>query len=129
MDLLQKKCVPCEGGMPPLTEDTINDYKKMLQTSWEIVFDSTIDTQGKPEEGAGKKLTQEFKFKDFKEAMVFVNNVADIAETEGHHPDISINYNRVILELTTHAIGGLSENDFIMARKIEILIEKTHDES
>jgi 4a-hydroxytetrahydrobiopterin dehydratase len=65
-----------------------------------------------------QKLVRSFKFKDFKEAMAFVNRVADLAEAEGHHPDILISWNRVRLELTTHAIKGLSENDFIMAARI-----------
>lgn len=66
----------------------------------------------------GKKITKKFKFKNFKEAMAFINKVAELAESEGHHPDIFIFYNRVKFELSTHAIGGLSENDFILAAKI-----------
>lgn len=64
------------------------------------------------------KIRKQFKFKDFKKAMEFVNEVADLAESEGHHPDIKIVYNKVQLDLFTHAVGGLSENDFIMASKI-----------
>ncbi len=70
---------------------------------------------------SGKKIQKEFSFKDFKEAMKFVNNVAEIAESEGHHPDFHIFWNRVILALTTHSINGLSENDFILAAKIDQL--------
>jgi 4a-hydroxytetrahydrobiopterin dehydratase len=71
------------------------------------------------------KLTRRFRFKDFKEAMAFVNKVADLSESEGHHPDIYISWNRVRLELTTHAIKGLSENDFIMAAKVsEMMSDK-----
>jgi 4a-hydroxytetrahydrobiopterin dehydratase len=69
-----------------------------------------------------KKIEQKFKFKYFKEAMVFVNKIAELAESEGHHPDIEISYNKVEIELTTHAIGGLSTNDFILASKIELLV-------
>lgn len=69
----------------------------------------------------GKKIRREFLFKNFKEAMVFVNKVADIAESEGHHPDLHVFYNRVVVELWTHAIGGLSENDFIVAAKVNEL--------
>lgn len=65
------------------------------------------------------KLTKRLTFKDFKEAMVFVNTVADVAEANGHHPDLSIFYNKVTIELFTHAIGGLSVNDFILAAKID----------
>lgn len=67
------------------------------------------------------RLIRRFRFKDFREAMVFVNRVADLAESEGHHPDIYISWNRVRLELTTHAIKGLSENDFIIASKVNDL--------
>lgn len=70
---------------------------------------------------AGKKISKKYEFKEFKEAMAFVNQVAELAESEGHHPDISISYAKVHLELSTHAIGGLSENDFILAAKINQL--------
>lgn len=103
--LLHKKCVPCEAGTPAFTKEQVEKYKKKLITEWDIIDD--------------KKLKKVFKFKDFVEAMKFVNKVADIAESEGHHPDIYIFYNKVTIELWTHAIGGLSENDFIVARKIE----------
>ena len=69
-----------------------------------------------------KKLERDLKFKNFREVMVFVNKVADIAEEEGHHPDMQIGYNRVKIELTTHAVHGLSENDFILAAKIDRLL-------
>lgn len=69
----------------------------------------------------GKRITKEFSFKNFVQAMKFVNNVAALAEDEGHHPDIHIHYNRVRLDIWTHAIGGLSENDFILAAKIDVL--------
>ncbi len=109
MSLLQKKCIPCEGGVKPLGKDQIHEYLKELHTKW-LVFNMT-------------KLRKEFRFEDFRAAMLFVNRVASTAETEGHHPDITIAYNKVIIELWTHAIGGLSENDFILARKIEHLAE------
>ena len=105
MALTDKKCVTCEGGVQPFTESQINDYLAQLKTEWEVV--------------AFIKIKKQFKFKDFKEAMAFVNKIAEIAEKEGHHPDITINYNRVTIELSTHSIGGLSENDFILAAKIE----------
>lgn len=66
-----------------------------------------------------KKISKEYKFKDFIGAINFVERVADLAEMEGHHPDIHVYYNKVVLELSTHAIGGLSENDFILAAKID----------
>ena len=106
-NLLSKKCVPCEGGIPPFTQEQIKQYVPLVP-GWEV--------------GENKKLQRDFKFKDFKETMQWVNKVADLAESEGHHPDILIHgWNKVRLELTTHAINGLSENDFILAAKINAL--------
>ena len=102
--LSDKKCVACEGGTPPFTKEQIAQYLPQVN-DWELVDD--------------KKIAKNYKFKDFEEAMAFVNKVAEIAESEGHHPDISISWNKVKLELTTHAIGGLSENDFILAAKVD----------
>lgn len=107
-DLLNKKCVPCEGGVPPFTPEQISEYKKQVSDNWDVIED-------------GKKVKRKFKFKDFKEAMVFVNKVAEVAEQEQHHPDIKIFYNLVEITLWTHAIMGLSENDFIMAAKIDYI--------
>lgn len=104
-DLAQGHCVPCEGGMPPLDHEYVQKYAAQVP-QWKVSDDE-------------KKLTREFTFKDFVEAMKFVNAVADIAQAEGHHPDIYIFYNKVRFELTTHAMGGLSENDFILAAKID----------
>ena len=103
MDLTQKKCKPCEGGVPPLTEEQTNDLLKQIP-SWTI------------KDG---HVFKQFKFKDFKEAMAFVNKVAGIAEQENHHPDITISYSQVSIGLWTHAINGLSENDFILPAKID----------
>lgn len=102
--LTEKKCVPCEGGTPPLTAEQIQEYLPQLDSGWEVLDNL--------------KIKKEFKFKDFKEAMVFVNKVAALAEAENHHPDIHIFYRKVLIELWTHAVGGLSENDFILAAKI-----------
>jgi 4a-hydroxytetrahydrobiopterin dehydratase len=104
--LNQKHCVPCEGGMPPLDHEYVEKYSKEVPT-WTVVED--------------KKIVKEFEFKDFNEAMAFVNKTAAIANTENHHPDIYIFYNKVRLELTTHAMKGLSENDFILAAKIDTI--------
>lgn len=72
----------------------------------------------------GKRLTRRFEFEDFRKAIEFVNRVADVAEQEGHHPDIAIHWNKVDLVLWTHKIGGLHENDFILAAKVDRLLEK-----
>jgi len=105
--LSDKKCVACEGDQSPLEESDILKYQKELKTFWNV--------------SENKKIKKEFVFINFKEAIKFVNTVADIAEENGHHPDIHIYYNKVIIELWTHAINGLSENDFIVAAKIEKL--------
>lgn len=105
INLISKKCVPCEGGVPPLTQAQIDSYKKEISSEWQVLD--------------GKKIERKFKFKDFKESMKFVNKVAEIAEQQQHHPDIKIFYSLVTITLWTHAIAGLSENDFIMAAKID----------
>jgi 4a-hydroxytetrahydrobiopterin dehydratase len=107
MELKQKHCVPCEGDASPLSPSMIAELSPETP-DWRISEDS-------------KKIYREFKFADFKKAMEFVNAVAMIANAEDHHPDIHIHYNRVGLELWTHAIGGLSENDFIVASKVDEL--------
>src|SRR3990167_3688170 len=98
-DLLSKKCIPCEGGMELLTREQVEKYLAD-GPAWELSED----------EEEGLQITKRYKFKDFIGAIDFVNKVADIAEMEGHHPDIKIKYNKVKLINWTHAIGGLSEN-------------------
>lgn len=103
-DLTKKRCVPCEGGEPPLVD---NKVEKLLPQVPEWAL----------EEG---KLVRRFKFKDFREAVDFINRVADLSEEENHHPNISLyGWNKVKLTFYTHAINGLSENDFIMAAKVD----------
>src|SRR3989338_10099168 len=104
MNFATKKCIPCEVGTPPMAEDAVKTALLSVP-GWEL------------REGA--KIRREWKFKNFAEAMAFVNRVAELAEQEGHHPDILIHdWNSVRLEFMTHAIKGLSESDFIMAAKI-----------
>src|SRR5574341_1304915 len=105
--LTRKTCVPCRGGIPPLTPDQARAYQAAV-SEWTLAPDAT-------------RISREFKFKDFKAAMAFVNRVAELAEAEQHHPDIAIHWNRVELVLWTHAIGGLHENDFVMAAKVDAL--------
>jgi len=105
-ELKEKYCRACEEGMPAMSMEEAQAMMEQV-AGWEL--------------GEGK-LSRQFKFKNFKEAMIFVNKVADIAEAEGHHPDIYISWNRVRLDLTTHIIKGLSENDFIMAAKVDEVV-------
>ena len=103
MDISQKKCAPCKGDTPPLAMEQANALLNQIP-SWSI---------------KNGHVFKQFKFKNFKESMEFVNKVAEIAELENHHPNITISYNRVGIELWTHAINGLSENDFIIPAKID----------
>lgn len=109
MDLNQKHCVPCEGGTPPLSEEREDELLGQI-SNWSLIRDGE------------HKIRKQFKFADFKKALEFVNKVGEIAEQEQHHPDIYIFYNRVQMELFTHAVGGLSENDFILASKIDLVV-------
>ncbi len=111
-NLITKHCVPCEGGVPSLIPEEVEKF--LVQTpEWEVSDDEV------------SKIGRTFTFKDFVEAMIFVNAVAQLAEEENHHPNIGISYSKVTLELWTHAIGGLSENDFILAAKVDQLLEVT----
>lgn len=105
MDLLSKKCVPCEGGIPRFDKERIAMWMPGL-SGWEE---------------RGDKLYKTFTFPNFVEAMAFLNKVAAVAEGEGHHPDFCVHYNRVEFTIWTHAVGGLSENDFILAAKLDAL--------
>ena len=105
--LADKKCVPCRGGVPPLSG-------KELKTMHESVPKWTVEKE--------HHLHREFKFPDFKQALDFVNRVGRIAQAEDHHPDLHLRgYRNVTIELSTHDLGGLSENDFIVAAKINQL--------
>ncbi len=108
IDLAQKKCVPCEGGVPTLPAAAALEFLKELSPEWRIVDD-------------GKKLERKFKFKNYAEALKFVNQVSAIAEAEDHHPNIYFSWGFATITLWTHAIGGLHENDFILAAKIDQL--------
>ncbi len=105
MKLTEKICVPCSGNTPPLNPKQIANYLKQLSKGWKVVDN--------------KKIQKEFKFKGYPETIAFVNKIALIAQEEGHHPDLEVHFSKMTVEFSTHAIGGLSENDFIMAAKIE----------
>ena len=100
-----KKCVPCEGGIEPLGRTEVANYIQHIPR-WEVIDE--------------KKIERGYALRDFAQALRFINEIGRIAEEEGHHPDIYIyDWNKVRLTLWTHAIGGLSLNDFIMAGKID----------
>jgi len=106
-DLAAKKCKPCEGGMPKLTEGEIRSLLEGLK-GWEHRNDAIAKT---------------FGFRNYHETMAFVNATAWISHREDHHPDLVVGYNQCTVKYWTHAIGGLSENDFICAAKIDALFD------
>ena len=105
MDLLKQKCKPCEGGAKPLSPDAARELAVHVP-KWKLRKDLP-------------RLWREYTFKDFARAIKFINKVAEVAESEGHHPDIHVHWNLVKLVLWTHDVGGLSENDFILAAKLD----------
>ena len=104
-DWVKKRCQPCEGGMKPLDRKQAETYLAAL-AGWSLSED-------------GKSIRKEYRFRDFKEVIGFFNRIANVAEEENHHPDLRISYSRVRVELSTHALKGLSENDFILAAKFD----------
>jgi 4a-hydroxytetrahydrobiopterin dehydratase len=108
--LSEKKCVPCEGVVLPFDISEIHKYQKKVD-GWDV-----IDNEEKI-----YFLEKNFKFKNFLDSQKFVNEIGRISEEEGHHPDISFGWGYAKIKITTHAIEGLSENDFILAAKIDII--------
>ena len=107
-DLSAKKCVPCEGGIDPLSREQAEALMKQLQPEWKLSDDA-------------KSLHREWKFRNFYHTMSFVNAVAHIANAEDHHPDLSVSYDSVRVSYWTHAASGLTLNDFVCAAKVNAL--------
>ena len=107
-ELADKKCVPCEGNIPPFDKSEIHKYLKKID-GWEV----------KSSEENSFFLIKEFNFNNFKESQSFVNKIGNIAEQENHHPDISFGWGYCKIKIFTHAIKGLAESDFILAAKID----------
>lgn len=107
--LTEQKCTPCEGNTPPLERSEAEQLLGQVGDEWSIDDD-------------GRSIRREFKFKNFYRTISFVNAVAWIANREDHHPDLEVGYNRCLVRFSTHAIGGLSRNDFICAAKIDALL-------
>ena len=107
-ELTGKHCKPCKGGEPPLAADAIDLLLPALHEDWTLAAD-------------GKSITRIFSFAGYPPTIAFVNEIAVIAENEDHHPDLTVRYGKVGVLYTTHSIGGLSENDFICAAKIDRL--------
>lgn len=107
-DLSARRCVPCEGGIAPLSRAAAEEVLQRLDENWQLSVDAT-------------SIQREFRFRDFLRTMSFVSALAHIANIEDHHPDLEVGYNYCRVRFTTHAIKGLSENDFICAAKIDLL--------
>ncbi len=105
MDLARKRCVPCEAGVPRVEGAALQALLASVP-DWRL---------------SGDRIARHLRFADFRGAMAFVNAMAEVAEAEGHHPDFSVHYSTVDVEIWTHAVGGLTENDFILAAKIDRL--------
>ena len=108
-DLHLKKCAPCEGGVAKLDPQSIQVLLGKIP-GWSLVEN-------------GEAITRSFAFEDYWETMAFVNAVAFVAHTADHHPDLSVHYNRCVVRYNTHSVGGLTDNDFICAAKVSILVE------
>jgi 4a-hydroxytetrahydrobiopterin dehydratase len=106
--LAERRCQPCRAGTPPLAADEAQRLLAELDPGWSIAED-------------GKAIRRAFRFEDFYRTMAFVNAIAWIANTEDHHPDLQIGYNYCRVRFSTHAIGGLSTNDFVCAAKVDSL--------
>jgi 4a-hydroxytetrahydrobiopterin dehydratase len=106
-DLAAKHCIPCRGGVPPLKGATLGELGHRIDAEWRIVDEHHLERR--------------YTFKNFREALDFTNRVGELAEEEGHHPDIALGWGRVDLRIWTHTIDGLTESDFILAAKIDRL--------
>lgn len=106
-ELAEKECVPCKGDVPALKGKALKDYEQKLGNGWHAVHEHHLE--------------KEFKFKDFKDALAFTNRVGDLAEGQGHHPDIYLAWGKVRVTIWTHKIDGLTETDFVLAAKIDRL--------
>lgn len=105
--LAEKECVPCKGGVPPLKGNDLSKLRAELNPDWQVAKEHHLE--------------REFKFKDFREALDFTNQVGELAEEQGHHPDIYLSWGKVKVTIWTHKIDGLTESDFVLAAKIDKL--------
>ena len=104
-DLASKECVPCKGGVPPLQGEELTRLQNELGGDWQVI--------------GGHHLEKDYRFPNFREALDFTNSVGELAEAQGHHPDIYLAWGKVKVTIWTHKIDGLTESDFILAAKID----------
>ena len=105
--LAEKECVPCKGGVPPLKGEELSRLARQLNAGWQVLNEHHLE--------------REYKFNNFREALDFTNKVGELAEAQGHHPDIYLAWGKVKLTLWTHKIDGLTESDFVFAAKVDRL--------
>lgn len=105
--LAMKECIPCKGGVPPLKGAQLQPLFSQLESGWQLIDEHHLE--------------REWQFKDFREALRFTNQIGEIAEREGHHPDIFLSWGNVKVSIFTHKIDGLTESDFILAAKLDSL--------
>jgi 4a-hydroxytetrahydrobiopterin dehydratase len=106
--LAEKECVPCKGEVPPLQGSQLANVARELDGGWQVVKEHHLE--------------KEYKFKDFRQALEFTNKVGELAEAQGHHPDIYLTWGKVKLTIWTHKIDGLTESDFVLAAKADRLL-------
>jgi len=106
-ELFEMECVPCKGGVPPLKADDLRRLHVQLDPNWKIIDEHHLERR--------------YKFKNFRDALAFANRVGELAEAQGHHPDMSLGWGRVLLKVWTHKIDGLTESDFVFAAKVDRL--------
>ena len=106
-DLASKKCIPCQGGVPPLKGDELDKLMTQLGNHWELVDEH--------------HLRKTYEFSSFRESLNFTNRIGELAEDEGHHPEIHLSFKKVTLEMWTHKIDGLTESDFVFSAKADTL--------
>jgi 4a-hydroxytetrahydrobiopterin dehydratase len=116
--LAQRACVPCGGGVPPLDDDQIVPLLAQLNPGWQVI------ERPDPKHGQVKILTRAYRFADFAQAMRAAGQIAEMAEEQQHHPDLHVSWGRLVVEVWTHKIGGLTESDFVFAAKCDALIDE-----
>lgn len=107
IELTRKKCVPCQGGVPALKGESLGNLQQQLNEGWDVINEH--------------HLSRIYRFNDFAEALAFTNRIGAVAEQEGHHPDIHLSWGQVKVEIYTHKIDGLTESDFILAAKLDMV--------
>ena len=107
--LAERQCVPCRGGVPPLSADRTEELRQHISGEWKVVN--------------GHYLEQEVKLRNFRQAIALANHAAEIAESQGHHPDLLVSWGKLRITFFTHAINGLHENDFVMAARVDTLVQ------